>query len=257
VFNVGILLCEDITWEIFEEAIRSKYTFTEQEIAEYASRTVFANRPSLVSGNNILFVDGGLINTNTVTLLFKNIIYFACGNKEVKNNNKKNVWILQDDRVYEPVACNGINYKKRILFDKLKPVTQSAHQILVYATKNCRSLPDYTFLKQYNAPVLVVTNKENQPDPIPGFTFVVPPVHNLFELFDMYVYTPVTRKWDCSPRFIAECVFYNKQVVFHEIDYWDKDLGLYWRKWDIDHDFASLHLRHGDDIIGILKSIVT
>lgn len=255
-FKTGILLAEDITWDMFEKSIRNKYAFTEYEIEDIKANTVFADRPTLVKGKNILFTDGGIVNMQSVTLLFDNIFYFACGNKEIKDNDKDNVWILQDDRVYEPVKKNGINYKKRILFDKLKTIGPSKDAVLVYATKNCRNLDTYEELLQYGDNILAITNKENMPKPIPGFTFVIPPVDNLFEQFTKYVYTPVTRKWDCSPRFIAECKYYSKPVVFHNIDYWDEDKGLYWRQLDIDNDFDSLNLHSQDDIVNILKGII-
>jgi hypothetical protein len=255
-FKVGILLCEDIDWNTFKKSITSKYSFTDQELAEYQQNTVFAYRPSLLKGRNILFTDGGIVNTSGITLLFDNVLYFACGNKEVKNNTKKNVWILQDDRVYEPVAQNGINYKKRILFDKLHPVSNSSDSFLVYATKNCRDLDNYSELLKYSSNILAITNEENKPEAMQGIEFVVPPVEDIFEKFETYIYTPVKRKWDCSPRFIAECKYYNKQVIYHNIDYWDQDLGLYWRKWDIDNDFDSLFLRKDDDIVKILGNII-
>lgn len=255
-FKVGILLAEDIDWPTFESSIRSKYLFSEDEITEIKNATVFEQRPSLISGSNILFTDGGIINNSSVTLLFNNIFYFACGNKEIKDNDKKNVWILQDDRVYEPVKLNGINYKKKILFDKLKPLGPSKDQILLYATKNCRDIDDYEQFRSYGKPVLVITNEENRPKDIEGFQFITPPVIDIFEQFTTYVYTPVKRKWDCSPRFIAECKYYGKPVVFHNIDYWEIDKGLYWRNWDIENDFDSLHLRSCDDIVNILKGIL-
>lgn len=254
-FKVGILLCEDTDWDTFEKSIRSKYAFTEEEILEYKNNTVLLNRPRLLRGKNILFTDGGIVNTRDLTLLFDNVIYFACGNKEVKNNTKNNSWILQDDRVYDSVKCNGINYKKKILFEKLKPISVSKDAVLVYATKNCRNLDSYEELSQYGNNILAITNKENKPKDIQGVTFVIPPVAELFEQFTTYVYTPVKRKWDCSPRFIAECKYYGKQVIYHDIDYWDTDLGLYWRKWDIDNNFESLFLTGDDEIVPILKRI--
>lgn len=255
-FKTGILLAEDIDWNAFEFIIRSKYDFTDLEIADIKSNTVFADRPTLVKGKNILFTDGGIINNADKTLLFNSIIYFACGNKEIKDNNKDNVYILQDNRVYEPVKKNGIDYKKKILFDRLKPITQSKDAVLVYATKNCRDLADYEQLRHYGNNILVITNEENKPLDLAGFTFVVPPVDNLFEQFITYIYTPVNRQWDCSPRFIAECKHYGKNVVFHNIDYWDVDHGLRIRQWDIEHDYDSLNLTHTDNIINILKDII-
>ena len=255
-FKVGIFLAEDIKWESFECSIRSKYAFTDEEIEDIKRHTVFANRPLLVRGTNILFTDGGVVNNAFNNLIFDNILYFACGNKEIKNNSNPNVWILQDDRVYEPVKLNGINYKKRILFDKLRTIGSSKQAALVYATKNCRNIEDYEQLLQYSNNILAITNTENKPDPIDGFTFVIPPVDNLFEQFDTFIYTPVPRKWDCSPRFIAECKYYGKHVVFHNIDYWEEDKGLYWRWWDIQNDFDSLYLRSDDAIVNIIRGII-
>lgn len=254
-FKVGILFSEDIDWTIVELAVRSKYSFTDSEISDIKANIRFADRPRVLRGSNILFVDGGVVNTASVALYFDNVFYFACGNKEIKDNNKDNVYILQDNRVYEPVKRNGIDYKKRILFDKLTPISTSKDRVLLYATKNCRDIDNYDELRQYGN-ILAITNKENTPAPVDGITFIIPPVQDLFEQFTTYVYTPVKRQWDCSPRFIAECQYYGKQVVYHNIDYWDVDLGLYWRKWDMEHDFESLYLKPNDAIISIIKDII-
>jgi hypothetical protein len=254
-FKTGIFLAEDIDWNMFECAIRSKYAFTDEEIVDIKNNTVFGLRPSVVKANNMLFTDGGVVNMSNVSLLCDNVIYFACGNKEIKNNVNPKVWVLQDNRVYETVKVNGINYKKRILFDKLKTIGPAKDALLVYATKNCRDLRNYEELFHYGDSILAITNTENKPEDIEGITFVIPPVDNLFEQFTTYIYTPVNRKWDCSPRFIAECKYYNKQVVFHNIDYWDVDHGLRVRQWDIDNDFNSLYLKPNDAIIDILKNI--
>lgn len=255
-FKVGILIGEDMEWSTFESSIRSKYNFTDSELADIKSNTVFHNRPKLLVGRNILFTDGGIVNLENVTLFFDNVFLFACGNKEIKDNHLDNWYILQDDRVYEHVKVNGINYKKRILFDKLKSIGPSKDRALVYATKNCRHLDSFDELRQYGKDILAITNKENLPEPIEGFEFVIPPVENLFEQFTSYIYTPVTRKWDCSPRFIAECKYYGKEVIFHNIDYWDDDHGLRIRQWDIENDFDSLRLTPNDEIVTILKDII-
>ena len=189
-------------------------------------------------------------------MYFDNILYFACGNREIKDTDQENVYVLQDDRVYEPVKRNGINYKKRILFDKLKPIGPSKDQVLLYATKNCRNIDSYEEFAQYGDSILAITNKENRPNDEEGFTFVLPPVADIFEQFTTYVYTPVNRKWDCSPRFIAECKYYGKEVIYHNINYWDIDHGLRIRKWDIDNDFESIYLTPNDSIINIVKDII-
>lgn len=256
-FKVGILFAEDISWDVIERAIRSRYNFSDDEVQNVKINSFFNNRPRVVYGKNILFVDGGVLNTSGLILCFDNIFYFACGNKEVKDNNKDNVYILQDDRVYESVKKNGINYKKKILFDRLKTITNSEDNLLIYITKNCRRFVDFDELKQYEKPVLAITNEKNTSTVcVEGITFVTPPIENLFERFTTYVYTPISRKWDCSPRLIAECKYYNKNVIYHNIDYWDIDRGLYWRKWDIENDFPGISLKENDDIITILQNII-
>jgi len=256
--KVGIFLAEDID---LEKAIRSKYNFTEEEICDILDNTIFGDKPSLLQGNNILFTDGGVVNNNSVTLLFDHIFYFACGNKEIKDNEIKNVYVLQDDRVYDPVKLNGINYKKRILFSKLKRLKRpNLRDVLIYGTKNCRGVPERIY-KKYSkkfkqSTILAVTNEENQFEDFDNVKCVVPPVEDLFNKFHIFVYTPVPRKWDCSPRFLAECKHYNKNVIFEGIDYWDEDKGLYWRNWDIENDFESLHLTEDDEIIHILEGII-
>jgi hypothetical protein len=254
---VGIFLAEDIDLD----GVLSKYNFTEEEIDDFHANVVYSDKPKLLKGSNILFVDGGIINNSDKTLLFDRILYFACGNKEIANNTKENVYVLQDDRVYDPVLVNGINYKKKILFDKFKRLRRpNLRNVLMYGTKNCKDI-SLDLYKKYskkfpNSTILAVTNEENKQDDFDNVTFLVPPVEDLFNKFQLYVYTPVARKWDCSPRILAECKYYNKDVVYHDIDYWDEDKGLYWRKWDIDNDFDSLFLTEDDDLVPILRDII-
>lgn len=261
-FKCCILLCENVDKNMLEVAIREKYDFTEDEIADILSHTIYSHLPKLVKGKNILFTDGGIVKLSNVTLLFNSIFMFACGNLDVKNNTKRNVHILQDDRVYDPVNTNGINYKKKILFSRLKKVDLATvqDQTLLYLTNNCRRIDDITFndiADRYPGRFLCVVNADhNYGSQSDRFTFVVPPVSDIFQQFTRYIYTPIPRKFDCSPRFIAECKFYNKEVVYHNIDYWDEDRGLYWRWWDINNDFSSLHLTKTDDIIRILATHV-
>jgi hypothetical protein len=67
-----------------------------------------------------------------------------------------------------------------------------------------------------------------------------------------FYYTKVNKKFDCSPRFIAECEYYNKEVVYL-IDYLEEDKGLFWRKYDIENNFKSIFLNENDEIIKIIK----
>jgi hypothetical protein len=91
------------------------------------------------------------------------------------------------------------------------------------------------------------------------------PVKNIFERFSTYIYTPtysVTNPkhgcFDCSPRFIAECAFYNKDIIYHNItdEYLSRDTGLKYRRHDIENNMDSIILTPQDDIINILHEIL-
>lgn len=255
-YNVGIMLCEDITWETFKEAIIDKYDLSDQELQKMKNDTHFYNRPMIVMGTNILFTDGGVKNLSKVKLYFNNIFMFACGNKEIKDNDIDNIHILQDDRIYEPVKKNGIHYIKKILFSKFKKLNKSADRIMLYGSKNCRQISNdlYTELvNKYNKDFLLLVNDENKPSLPDNFKIEALPAKNLFEKFSTYVYTEVPRHFDCSPRFIAECKFYNKEVIYHNINYWEEDKGLFWRHHDVHNNFESLFLTKEDEIFNILK----
>ena len=257
-FNVCILIAEDIDIETFRSAIPSKYNFMDKEIEYILSKIYFINRPCMLICNNIIFTNGGILSLRYDRVIADKYIMFACGNKEVKDNVREDTFILQDHRVYEKAKVNSIEYKKKILFSRLNQIGPSKNRNLIYATKNCRDL-DISFYENISKSgerYLVLTNKENKPNIISdNIEFKNMPVPNLFEEFTKYIYTPVPRKFDCSPRFIAECKYYNKEVQY-DIDYLEEDLGLYWRKYDIENDFDSLYLNEDDEIIKLLGSII-
>ncbi len=229
----------------------------------------FANRPKYVTGKNILFVDGGFTRTMLrygVALSFDNIFSFRCSNKDFHYNLPyKNVTLLQDERVYNDQDNKiSINYKKKIKFnifkDIKKPLTEAA---LLYITSNCRKLCDDSIIDiiaQYKFDKYVILsndkNYKKRFKPFKNIDFPVMPVKNIFERFNTYIYTPTEDNFDCSPRFIAECSFYNKNVLYHDIDdnYLEIDTGLKYRKYDIENDFKGITLQDDDDIIEIIKS---
>ncbi len=260
-FSTCILLAEDITAETFEVAIRDKYNFTEEEIEDILENLIIQNRPSLVQGNMILFTDGGVTSLKPVTLLFKHIFHMACGDFSIKDNNKENTHIFQDFRLYDNVRVNGVNYKKKILFDRLKSITKdTTDTMMLYGTKNCRNISNDLYdelVKEYPNNFICLTNEENKVDYLPErFQFVDMPAKDLFSRFSTYLYTEVPRHWDCSPRFIAECAWYDIDVIYHNIDYWKEDLGLSWRKFDIECNFDSIHLKEDDEIIRLIENII-
>ena len=275
-FKVGILICEDMTWETIEKAITTKYNLNEELIKQIKLNTLFANRPKYVTGNNILFVDGGFTRTMLrygVTLLFKNIFSFRCSNKDFHYNLPyKNITLLQDQRVYNDNDSEiSINYKKKINFDIFKNLSKNILETaLLYVTSNCRKICDDYLLDiivNNNFDNYIILSNENgkykrRYKEFKNLNFPEMPVKNIFELFGTYIYTPTylgkgqkAESFDCSPRFIAECKYFNKNIIYHDIDskYLEKDTGLKYRIQDINNNFDSIKLKDNDEIIEILK----
>ena len=271
-YKVGILICEDLTWDVIEKAILTKYKLNLTEIDNIKNNIVFAYRPKYVVGKNILFVDGSFTRTMLsygVALVFKNIFSFRCSNKDFHYNLPyKNITLLQDNRVYNDKDNEiSINYKKKIKFNIFKEIEYpSDNAALLYVTSNCRKIcNDYLIdlIIQYKFENYVVLSNKNEEykkrfKDFKNIYFPTMPVENIFKKFDTYIYTPTKDKFDCSPRFIAECNFYNKNVIYHEInnDYFEIDTGLKYRKYDIENDLNSINLKENDDIIEIIQNII-
>ena len=275
-FKIGILICEDMCWYTIEKAIKTKYNIDQKLIKKIKDNTFFHNRPKYVTGKNILFVDGGFTRTSLrdgIALSFDKLFSFRCSNKDFHYNLPyKNINLLQDQRVYNDKDNKiAIDYKKKIKFNIYKDIKKiKTETALLYVTTNCRKLcsnylldivMEYKF-KNY----IILTNQpkiyQEQFKNIKNVTFPAMPLDNIFEKFDTYIYTPtysVTKKelgcFDCSPRFIAECNYYDKEVIYHNIDenYLNIDTGLKYRKLDIKNNFESINLKNNDKIIDILK----
>jgi len=252
-FNCGILLV-DTTKDTFMSCIRSKYDFDESFIEYISNRIIECDHPNRILGHNILFTDGCWTKLDHKSIVFKNIFTFVCSDNAVFNDTRPNVHVLSDKRIHPNE--NVIDYKKKILFSHLKQPTKTSDDTLLYSTSNCRRIPNDMFdeiIDSYGGDFLCVTDTllDYSHD---RMTIVNTPVSgNIFELFDTYIYTPTLFKTDCSPRFIAECKFFNKKVIFHNINYWNDDLGLKYRVYDVEHDFQSLHLTKNDEIIRIIN----
>jgi len=245
--NVSILLCEDITIDTFKSAIVEKYSFSDEDIQNILSNTIFENRPIMLKGTNILFTDGEIDTIhNHVTLFFDNVFLFACGNKNVLNVKQSNWHVLLDHRVYN--TTEHVNYVKKIDFKNLKKPVVQKNRTLIYATENCR-LVDQTLINTLDDDLLIISNFTN----FKGKNVINmrPPIKNIFEQFNKYIYTPLERRFDCSPRFIAECRYFNIEVEY-KIDYLDIDSGLKYRKYDIENNFDSLEISNDNFIISYL-----
>jgi hypothetical protein len=276
-FNIGILICEDLNWENIEMCIRTKYSIDEEIILKMKHNTIFSYKPKYVIGKNtsILFVDGGLYRSlyqSRCLLAVKNIFCFRCSPLDTHYNlSYKNLTLLQDNRVYNDEDKKiAIDYIKKINFKYYKKINNAkTNTALLYLTSNCRrlcniSLLDIIFTYRFEKYIIITNTPELYSDIIkdfPNITIMTVPVENIFEKFDTYIYTPTGKdgsiaqiSFDCSPRFIVECKYYNKDVIYHNIDenYLSIDTGLKWRQYDIKNNFEKLHLIDSDEIIDIL-----
>ncbi len=274
-------------WEVLETVIRGKYNFTEDEIQIIKEASYFKPIPKMIKGNNIILVDGEIDRIRNSTLLFKNIIMFSCGDKDIANrtSNKKNYTILQDEsntsygKVYEP-NINTIHYKKKLLLNRYKELTLQEigplrikslpKTSLLYLPGNCRSMKiedvreclidmNKKYETESNRGWLIATDdiqkyKELEDE----FKLVVQelPIKNFHEQFDNFVYTSLERKWDCSNRLLVECKHYKKTFQFQlSEDYYKDDKALLARRFDLSN-IDNLNLDLDNDIAGIIKGII-
>ncbi len=255
-FKVGILLQEEVDPKIFEKAIREKYNLDDEAIQDVLNNTRYHNRPTLLKGKNILITDGAIKSLDKISLLFDNVFLFGCYDRDILKVTQSNWYTLLDHRIYGNI---GINYVKKINFKNLIIPTNINKKTLIYATEGSRDLTrEYVknLVSEYNDEFIYVANKTYNFKNIERLVPIAPPVVDINNAFDKYIYTKTLFQSDCSPRFIAECHYFGKEVVYHDIDYLDTDLGLKYRIYDIENNFDSLFLNEDDEIIGILKGII-
>lgn len=256
-FKVGIFICEDMPRETMERAIRDKYDFTDTEIDELFSDTFFFDVPKILKAPAILLVDGGFSKLKDKHILTNTLMAFPCGDVGVYDQPK--ISIFHDERIYGP-CTKGVHYVKKILFGRYRKVTTEVEYVnLLYVTRGPREVNEALYedvAEALRGDFILATNVTVNATLSNRFTVMDLPIPNLFEKFSTYVYTPTIRRFDCSPRFIAECRWYDKQVIYHGIDYWDADKGLFWRQTDINDNFDSIILRDGDEIIDLVKHAI-
>jgi hypothetical protein len=237
-----ILLTDGTTLEEFSKALHNKY----DNIDDILDHTFYHPSPKLLITNNILLVDGSWRGMDRAQVFADNIFIFRCAedNFDYFNRTFKNVHLLQDFDVYGNTD-NAIDYNKKILFDRLKvPNAGRENTAMLYLTSNCRAISNEEvnrIVKPYDNYIVLT----NTPDLYEN-SFEVP-VANLWELFDTYVYTNIPKQWDCSSRFIKECEYFGRKVVF-EIDYEDKALNV-----RINNTMDDVTLKHNDYLIGLVN----
>ena len=211
------------------------------------------------ANTTVILTDGNIqsLQYNKLVLSTTKLFGFMCEDerfKDVKSNN--HIVYLQDYRVHgKNKYFKSVNYVKKLPFKFYKKATSPNQNIgMMYVTYVCRKVKPEV-IKAYHEKsgcsqtLLVVPYKLPEYDNIPNITQVEAPLDNFFDKFDTYIYTPVNRKFDCSPRLVTECFMYNKKV-YKELDYYD--VGLETRYNDCLNNLDSLNLTENDDILKII-----
>jgi hypothetical protein len=261
--NCAILLTDGVDKQSFSNAIESKYDFD----TDILSDTFVCHDPRIIITKNICIVDGSW-RVNACTIYADNAFLLRCSEDDYtwfdKSKSIKQTHLLQDFKLYPErytdLNIRVVDYVKKILWSRYRrPLPTSSNTGLFYLTTNCRAIPaeevksiiDKGICHDY----LIVTDQPSKYQNLSAdnITISQAPLENIFENFDIYIYTKTELQSDCSPRFIVECAVFGKKVVY-EIDY--LCAGVERRKQDIDTDLASLELTTDDYFIKYIKQFI-
>ena len=270
-FKVGMLFLGSIPPDKLEIAFNSKYI---ERFENIKKDLIYYPVEDIKTGKNIfyfdkstfvLLCDGNIqaLESYKISLLSKLLYGFLCFSDEQitrgfgSSLTTKIIYLL-DCRIYDKTnhGFKTIPYVKKLPFKHYKRVQGPQQNIgMIYMTFNCRKISPYTVLDYHwksgcKKSLLVVPEKLDQYEGLEGIEQVVAPVQDFFQKFDTYIYTPVARHFDCSPRLVTECFMQGKKVLI-DLDYVDP--GLQTRVKDCQEDLESLNLKDGDKIVEIIN----
>jgi hypothetical protein len=263
-FKSIILLSDGTKKETLILAIKNKYNFTDVEISFFIDTVIECQCPKLLITKNLCVVDGSALFANCVVYA-NNVYLLRCSQSEFTKFSKaktiKKIHLMQDFLVYgsniEEENIILVDYVKKIMWNRYrKPKEIKTNTGLLYLTTNMRKLSfediekiiEKTKCEKY----LIVTNNTSLYEDIDNnkVKVIKGPVNDVFELFDTYIYTSTSKKFDCSPRFIVECAVFGKSVEYF-IDY--DDPGIIARKKHIENNLSSLHLDKDDQFFKYME----
>lgn len=238
--SVCILIADGLSREQYSTALQ-KYDFTDDELKIINERTFFHYQPMALVANTLFVVNGSFRMSGAELMVNKKIV-FRCNEDHFLENADI---VLQDYDVYEPLP-NSIHYKKKILFDKFKKLNPKNPDIgMFYATKNSRKieydqLQDIINKTKFSSYLLLTDRQMETPE---RCELRLVPINDLWDSFSTYLYTNASVYIDCSPRFVAECKHYGKDVQFHSTKV---DKGLQIRMRDLETN--AIDLKESDDL---------
>jgi hypothetical protein len=256
-FKSLILLTDGTKKETLILAIKNKYDFSDEEILLFYDTVIECYRPKILIVKNLCVVDGSALFASCVVYA-NNIYLLRCSQSEFTKFSKaktiKKIHLMQDFLVYGDKIDEKniilVDYVKKILWNRYRKYKDvKTNTGLLYLTTNMRklSLDDIQKImkKTKCEKYMIITNNTSLYEDIDDakITVIKGPVNNVFELFDTYIYTSTSKKFDCSPRFIVECAVFGKSVEYF-IDY--DDPGIIARKKHIENNLTYLHLNEDD-----------
>ena len=266
-FKVGILFFCGLSKCKLKIAWESKYNVPFSEVEDNLIQLDISNNNSvkLISFGKktfVLLADGNIksLEYSNIILATKHLYGFMCEYhdtyKDVKLHN--HITYLQDFRVHKKTKyVQSLHYVKKLPFKYYKTSISPNENIgMIYMTYVCRKISpelvaEYHKMSKCTTTLLIVPYKLHEYDNIQHVKQIEAPVYDLFDKFDTYIYTPVSRKFDCSPRLITECFFHNKKI-FKQLDYYD--IGLETRYSDCISGIEHLDLTNNDDILHIINT---
>jgi len=226
-FSPIILLLHQEVYSQLEKIIKYKYDLDASLYNDLISNTEYYSQRYINNfQNDIIISTNGKISSNKLWKC-NTFVGFKCSSISAFHNFivAKQKFMLEDSRVYNNLQVEELNlsnfdyqvvdYNKKIYYKYIKKPTSNPNKTLLYLTKSCKEYNNYT---KYDNTIIVS-------DYLEGSNIYEPPIDDLFSKFDTYIYTPVSRKFDCSNRLIKECQYFNKKVIL-DIDYYDKALDV-------------------------------
>lgn len=269
-FRCCMLFLGNMTETDLETAFRSKYVVDFDDVRKdlvYYSKESLRTRNSFSFDRDtvVILTDGNVhaLQVYGIRLMTRKLYGFLCYSHEMLLGNPlssmyRHITYLQDYRVY---GRNGnfssVDYVKKLPFRFYRKSEREFDNTgMMYVTYACRKvspqvISEYHQMSGCSHTLLVVPYALPEYGHIDGVEQVVAPVRDFFDRFDTYIYTPVHRRFDCSPRLVTECFMQGKKVFLH-LDY--MDIGLKTRYDDCVERLDSLNLVDGDGIVDVIES---
>lgn len=177
----------------------------------------------------------------------------------------KNVKILYDDRIMKKLSgFTNIPYKKKVNFSIFKEIEKSDDRICLslYCDHKCYDI-DFlsTIIDEFPKDKFFLYTKTEGKYAIEYYSKLrsdrviveKAPVKDFMTKFNRFLYLSSIREFDPSPRIVAECRHYNKEVIVYDQEKLNKIKdGGYYRLLDC-NDIDSITLNKKDEIVKIYE----